>query len=698
MTKLSMNKVLLSGIAGVGFMLAAGSAQALDWKVGDVDVVLDTTVSLGVGGRVSGADCQYAALANGGCTTTNNTVNAAGGGSGVSFGVNDDDGQANHDQWDLYSAAAKVTSDLELSWQNYGAFLRGTAFYDYWQGNKVGNTQSGSRFGPSLNANRNLSDAYRGHSAQNRARRSIDLLDAFVYGNFDVAGNPLTVRLGKQVTNWGESLLILGGINPYLPVDVSKLRTPGAELKDALLPEPSLYVSLGLPANFSVEGFYTFDWVRTKIDACGTFFSGTDAACEGGKYVMNGVEFDQAFVSAGGVGGLLATTPIGAGAGAVAAAIGGGAFVGGLAIERAPSDEPRDQGQFGFAVRHYADWLNDGTELGLYFTKYHSKLPIGTFTAGGNGAGASARAVCGALGAATFGACATTALFAGGPSLLEAALLAGAANKQFLTQYPSDISTIGASFSTSIDGLLGGTAVAGEIAYTPNMPFGISDVEQNAQDLDNAFLPDFIAGVPDGTLARVTTNDVIAAGGGAIPGFRRTEVITGQVHTTSTLTSSEPVVDFIGSDIVILLANVGFQYLPDLSSDPNNRFGIPRSGGGHPSPFVDPILGSGAGHFRYADSLSWGYRLIAIAQYNNAFGSAWTVSPSMQWAHDVSGFSAGPIGPGFIEGKKTISIGATASYQNTWSVSTRYTNSFGASFYNFASDKDFVTFDVSYAF
>jgi len=101
---------------------------------------------------------------------------------------------------------------------------------------------------------------------------------------------------------------------------------------------------------------------------------------------------------------------------------------------------------------------------------------------------------------------------------------------------------------------------------------------------------------------------------------------------------------------------------------------------------------------QYASTFSWGYRLIATAQYNNAFNTAWTVSPSIQWAHDVSGYSAGPTGPGFIEGRKAVTLGVSGSLQNTWTVSANWTSSFGNKFQNMMYDKDFAQVNVSYAF
>ena len=42
-----------------------------------------------------------------------------------------------------------------------------------------------------------------------------EMLDWFVFGNFDVAGVPVSARLGQHTAYWGESLL-LGGHKIYI--------------------------------------------------------------------------------------------------------------------------------------------------------------------------------------------------------------------------------------------------------------------------------------------------------------------------------------------------------------------------------------------------------------------------------------------------------------------------------------------------
>ena len=46
-----------------------------------------------------------------------------------------------------------------------------------------------------------------------------------------------------------------------------------------------------------------------------------------------------------------------------------------LAVPRGPSVEASDSGQFGVAMRYFAENLNS-TEFGFYYLRYHSRLPL----------------------------------------------------------------------------------------------------------------------------------------------------------------------------------------------------------------------------------------------------------------------------------------------------------------------------------
>lgn len=673
----SVQKLLLGSIAATAMMFAAGAANAVDFKFGEATLSVDNTASVGVGVRTSKQQCYNVSIYNGGCGFANGSA------TGVEFGVNDDDGNVNTDQWDPYSTAIKLTTDFELKYRNYGAFVRTKLFYDHWIYEEIGTRNN--RFGA-----RPMVDAARGDDARNFGGRGADILDAFVYTNFDVGNTPVSLRAGKQVINWGESLFIQGGISSYLPVDVSAIRTPGSELKEAYLPVPALYASVGLPHNIQLEAFWQFGWEKTKLDACGTFFSGTDAACEGGAYVMSAGEYP--------------TGPI--------------------TIRRQASDEGDDTGTFGLAFKHYADWLGEGTDLGLYFVRQSLTAPVGTFTlsnfagalrgieaaSGGllpaNSLGNTAASFCGALGHADFGACADpgAAVFApAGTSDFMAAFATAANTKRYLTQYVNDVDSFGFSFNTTVP-LLGGSALSGELNYTPDMPFALNDVNINCHDLNASALPAYISGgfITDACQAGA----VAPTGPGAtIQGYQFEKSLTGQIGMISTLSASDPMVAMTGGDLMVLIFNAGFQYIPSLDNA-TNRYAVPRSASVNPDGggITNTILGNagcqvpGACIPQYADSFSSGYRLATTVDYNNAFGTAWTLSPSIQWAHDVTGYSAGPVGPGFVEGRKTVSVGVTANLRGVWRANLQYTNSFGNAYRNFGADKDFVTATVSYAF
>ena len=183
------------------------------------------------------------------------------------WSVNGDDGNLNYpDSGDLISHIAKVTMELGVKWRNYGGFARATAFYDFENHNKDF-----------------LSDI-----AQRKVGKDVRLLDAYIYGDFQPGDRFLNLRLGKQVVSWGESTFIQGGINVINPVDVSKLRVAGAELKEAFEGINMLYGSIDLTPSLSLEALYMFEYQQIDPDPAGTYFGTNDIATPGGSYAMLG--------------------------------------------------------------------------------------------------------------------------------------------------------------------------------------------------------------------------------------------------------------------------------------------------------------------------------------------------------------------------------------------------------------------------
>src|SRR4030042_2917076 len=172
-----------------------------DYQSGDFRLSLSTTLSYGLTWRGEDRDTRIIGVANG----------------GAAYSVNGDDGNLNYDKG-LVSNAAKATVEIELSYKNFGAFVRGFGFYDY-------ENKKGER------ARVPLSDG-----ALERVGSRAELRDAFLWFKADLGPVPAPLRAGQEARGWGEGSFIQGGINTINPVDVSALRVPGAELRDALTP------------------------------------------------------------------------------------------------------------------------------------------------------------------------------------------------------------------------------------------------------------------------------------------------------------------------------------------------------------------------------------------------------------------------------------------------------------------------------
>jgi len=196
----------------VAMALGASTAQAVDFNFGeDNDILLQINSQLSVGAswRLKEQDPAFISAVNGGTAPGSSAT---------------DDGAQNFEKGETFSQIVKGVHDIQLSKDNFGAFVR----FKYWYDSEL---KDGNRpHGNSNNGympNTPLSD----DGFTNNAKFSgIQLLDAYVYSSFDIGETPVDFRIGRQVVSWGESTFIQGGINAINPLDVSALRRPGATL------------------------------------------------------------------------------------------------------------------------------------------------------------------------------------------------------------------------------------------------------------------------------------------------------------------------------------------------------------------------------------------------------------------------------------------------------------------------------------
>ena len=599
-------------------VLLPGAAIA---DVGDMETNADVTVTHGVTFRVESAD-------------TGPT------------GPNSDDGTRNYDRG-IVSNTSSVAAEFEVNAERFDIFARTHGFIDF-------ENQYGTR------DHMPLSDAAKGV-----AGRDFRLLDLYAATTVDAGDMPLDIRIGNQVLNWGESTFIRNGINVINPFDVSRLRTPGSELRDGLVPVPMASVAFDPSPNLSVEGFYQFLWQETEIDPSGTYFSASDYVGAGGNRAFLSISPDitDRGRTFGALAGLInsAVSPIPYSVEAHEPHF--------LSVQRKADAEPGNNGQWGLALRYYAEELND-TEFGFYYSNVHSRLPLvtgdvvadmtqslGIANSVNNSAG-----ILSAIQAANPGLSTAAAQQARGALAGALAIDHYARQSRYVIVYPENIQTFGLSFNTALGTT--GWALQGEYSYHPDTPLQREEGSLFAEalspltcvlDPDTSFTPQECVAAFPGILGK------------RLVGWVERDVSQVQVTGTRIFGS------MWGSDSTGFIAEAAVTHVHDMPD------------------WKTPIQGGGR---EFADATSWGYQGALWLDYNNAVGAA-KLTPYLRFQHDVSGNSPAPSGP-FINGRTVFTLGMSVGYLARWEADLSYTRHSGTA--NKLSDRDFVKMSFSYSF
>ncbi len=673
--------------------LIAGSCNvnAASWEFGDVEINLDSTFTLATSIRAEKRDLGLVGNSNlptfdwSGYNAATNVIYPSGdvwslaNGTG-SYSTNGDLGNLAFDQGDAFSTQFIGLHELDINAGDYGFFARGFYFYDF----------------ELLNGNRAWENKITGKQvdlcsdpeARNELCADVRLLDAFAYLDTYVGDMPLTLRLGDQVVSWGESTLIQHGINTINPVDVSRARAPGAELKEVFIPVGMLFASLGITDDLTLSAYYQYEWEKSLLPVAGSYFSSNDFAGEGGQanniqlgFTGNpDIDLDHLLTEMNNLSAALKS-------GADPAQISGALLaystkVGLRGFSDAAHEDADDQGQYGIRLAYFSEALNN-TEFGLYHINYHSKRPLingiaSDFTAAGVGRDLAMLATVDEI------------------TRHNITDLNTFAEAKFV--YPEDIKLYGFSFNTNV----GTTALAGEIAYRQDEPLQMDDVEllyaAMPEQLALAGLRPDLAGISQyANIGRVATP------GGLIDGVLFSDTVQAQ------MTASHVFGPVLGTDNFILLGEVGVVSIEDFPDPEVIRLETP---GTARTPSLEPIVNAdGSLNFReglhiglsngpetneFASKSAWGYRLIAVADHNNIF-SGINLRTRATFSHDVNGTTPNPLFL-FTEDRKSANISFTFDYLSRWSFTGSY-NAFwgGSGTANALSDRDFVSFNIKYA-
>ncbi len=611
------------------FISFAGAGHAAELKLENGwSGSLNTTVSVGTSIRAQEPDSKLYSFGGG---------RAAGLSKPGSGGSNTDSGNLNYAKGDAFSTLVKVTSDLSLSQGETGIFARVKAWYDHALSEK--NVKVGNHAND-WTANAKLSDS----GFDNLQKFSgVALLDAYVYNTYQVDGKPLQIRLGNQVINWGESLFIQG-INVVNPIDLSALRKPGAEIKDAFLPVPALSANLSLGDGRSLEAFYQFESSPSNIDSCGTYFG----AVETQLTTSEGKSCSEILTTLSTLAGNRLSSLAGA------------------YLPMGPGDDG-EKSQVGVALRLPAESLD--SEVGLYAAQITSRIP---YVIGYTGTNVSA-----------------------GGQYLNAfpavvAALGGGTSAKGAWEYPSKIDVFGASLSTN----LSGWSLGAELSHSPNYPAQVNagDILTGTLAGVGPFRDTVLAGMARGVGTKLNGFDRVAKSQVQINGIK---IFPGVMNSAQGIFAGE--VAFQHADV---------PNHKDLGADRYGRAFIFGTGY-HPSfPATIPSEGAWCAAFAatsgatgnaqqdgckndgYVTKNSWGYRLRLGLEYPGFMGTSATFYPTISFSHDVKGYS---VDNQFIEDRQTLGLSGRWNINKVHNVEVSYVRYGDQAKYDPFRDRDFYS-------
>lgn len=516
----------LAALTAVGSALHVTPAQALSFMVpwGDEEIegVLNSTVLVGASMRMQDRSGMYLGKANinpdvcGGLNQACQglfrdqghpafTLASAPG----QFSPNFDDGNWNYDKHDLTSGLVKITQDLTLTYGNWGFFAKGLYYYDWvnsdleeYHPNELTpeNRDEFAMNDPSIPL---ITQYGRGGEVRRRRNGEVlsqiggeaQLLDAYLYTSLPLWDDKeLSLKVGRQLINWGESLLqALNSLNQANPVNANNFYRVGYLVEEIFTPIGMVSGSFELFPNATFEAFYQLEWEPVEAPAPGSMMALSDAVGVDNAINHAYIHFGGGPEDPEGVAYPL-YNPL------------SGVTNTSLTIERLPDLEPETAGQFGFSLKYYAEELNNGTELGVYFMNYHSRLPYASIF---STVASCARREGNALGIDAYDPVSFLATCPDLP-LLYSVTGRDPANAQsnavpldtekLLIEYPEDIRLYGVSFATTAFGW----SFQGEVAYRENAPLQV-DIE----DLVFAGFGPTLSRCHDANLPRLLPTDAI---------------------------------------------------------------------------------------------------------------------------------------------------------------------------------------------
>ncbi len=253
-------------------VIGASSSKAQEVNLGGFTGNIDTIVTHGFSVRASGNNCF---LVSGSPTTASSALSPL-----VGYTPHNGNGGCNYKRVDGYgNTASKVVDvgsvlgdDGRLNFKRGDVIDAGQSVSLSFQGSNANgvrlNLSGIAMINPVLDLN---SARFKTLSADAEDHLENDIKLGNAYISTALSPN-VDITLGNYVQSQGGTALFPIGVNVVNPVSLPILRSPGAQLKDALLPQAMVGMTGYLDGGVTVDVYYQLEQKELELDASGSFF------------------------------------------------------------------------------------------------------------------------------------------------------------------------------------------------------------------------------------------------------------------------------------------------------------------------------------------------------------------------------------------------------------------------------------------
>jgi hypothetical protein len=182
-------------------------------------------------------------------------------------------------------------SEFDAVYQNkYGIRLSASLWKDFAYGGGVSNNPGNAATGlPYTSLNSYSGNQYSSYT-ERYYQQGAELLDAFVFSNFDLNGQPASIKVGRVTQFWGNALIFGSqGINygQNASDNIAGAASPGTQAKQLALPRAQVLFETQITNTTSVAAQYFAEYAASRFPEGGTYL-GTAGFLFNGPNLLDG--------------------------------------------------------------------------------------------------------------------------------------------------------------------------------------------------------------------------------------------------------------------------------------------------------------------------------------------------------------------------------------------------------------------------